>query len=729
MFEKNFTNEKKNADKLQKFTKNKKQKQMIIGAIIAIVLVIGGITLYRSFAIYEEKMSFNVLNGVIPNFQPICDPNLNGAEPVISGNLIPVVIDENSVVTKVDSKNSDWYDYCGKKWANAVITQNSYKSLEASGNVKGTNNTGRVDLTCTDCYINLGQGNHNFDKVSLAIRVQVKDLTKTDTQYALISNKTNTSGMSIYLESSTHKIAFSFYNESTGKFEELVSDVVPETTKYYTIVGTYDGHVMNLYVNGTLFTKEIEGKIKTSDKSFFIGKNPEETKGHPYLNVKQAGIFDRVISDEEIEKGFTEDIKLFDGTSITKFVDFTERKQEAGEVIPEGIIESYFVWIPKFKYRLFDMGDSYNELSQINDNKIQAIHIKFGTVNTSDKTGECKTPGVLEDNGNCKVGDWMTHPAFTSFGDVTGLWVGKFETGYNGANNKSTFSSSSTEANILNTNKIIIKPGSYTWREINIANAYQNAFDYKRDLESHMMKNTEWGAVAYLTNSIYGRCTRNADATASCEEVTINNYQDKYGNFKTGYAAVNEPTTGSGNESISCSESKEACNEFGTDANTTISYRNIESAKASTTGTYSGIYDLNGGGLEYVMAGLEDGNHKLSYGSDGFTTVTLPNDSKYYDLYKTGTSGNDYSRRILGDATGELGPFEAKVYDHLTTNISSWYDDAASFITKADENKTWFNRGGQAIDGTSAGIFYFRPWNGEQSGSRTFRIVLAPNKQ
>ena len=27
---------------------------------------------------------------------------------------------------------------------------------------------------------------------------------------------------------------------------------------------------------------------------------------------------------------------------------------------------------------------------------------------------------------------------------------------------------------------------------------------YQRELDSHMMKNTEWGAVAYLSHSIYG---------------------------------------------------------------------------------------------------------------------------------------------------------------------------------------------------------------------------------
>ena len=35
--------------------------------------------------------------------------------------LIPVTIDEKGIVTKVSAENSDWYNYCDKKWANAVI--------------------------------------------------------------------------------------------------------------------------------------------------------------------------------------------------------------------------------------------------------------------------------------------------------------------------------------------------------------------------------------------------------------------------------------------------------------------------------------------------------------------------------------------------------------------------------------------------------------------------------
>ncbi len=54
--------------KLERFKKNDKQKKIIIGAIVGLIVLVGGITLYRTFALYEEKKEFNVLKGRIPDF-------------------------------------------------------------------------------------------------------------------------------------------------------------------------------------------------------------------------------------------------------------------------------------------------------------------------------------------------------------------------------------------------------------------------------------------------------------------------------------------------------------------------------------------------------------------------------------------------------------------------------------------------------------------------------------
>ena len=149
----------------------------------------------------------------------------------------------------------------------------------------------------------------------------------------------------------------------------------------------------------------------------------------------------------------------------------------------------------------------------------------FGDYNTSDNVdGECTTPMESGESGNCKVGDYMTHPAFLSI-PSTGFWVGKFSTGYKGA-----ITTEEAEQNINDTSKIIVKPNAYGWRGIYLVNIHLNSYNYQRELDSHTMKNTEWGAVAYLSHSAYG----------IKESIRLNNNNDRL----TGFAATKEPTCG-----------------------------------------------------------------------------------------------------------------------------------------------------------------------------------------
>ncbi len=54
-------------NQLERFTGVKKNKK-IIYSIVGILLIIGSITLYKTYSFYEEKKSFNVLKGRIPDF-------------------------------------------------------------------------------------------------------------------------------------------------------------------------------------------------------------------------------------------------------------------------------------------------------------------------------------------------------------------------------------------------------------------------------------------------------------------------------------------------------------------------------------------------------------------------------------------------------------------------------------------------------------------------------------
>ncbi len=56
-------------EELENFRKNKRKKQVILGSIIGVMVAIGAITLFKTFAFYEEKRNFNIIMGRIPDFE------------------------------------------------------------------------------------------------------------------------------------------------------------------------------------------------------------------------------------------------------------------------------------------------------------------------------------------------------------------------------------------------------------------------------------------------------------------------------------------------------------------------------------------------------------------------------------------------------------------------------------------------------------------------------------
>ena len=366
-----------------------------------------------------------------------------------------------------------------------------------------------------------------------------------------------------------------------------------------------------------------------------------------------------------------------------------------GEEIPESNIESYFVWIPKYSYQIWDLGE-YESLTSIDESKVHEIPIKFGLKNTSDENaGECTTPMTSGATGNCKIGDYMTPPAFITMG-TNGLWVGKFETGYKGAT-----STTAAQVNASDSTKIQIKPNVYSWRSIQPANAHLASYNYKRELDSHMMKNTEWGAVAYLQHSKYGSST----------SVRINNNSA----YITGYAAKNEPTCGFTGKNELCNINEST--NLGIDGTNTYNYKNALSQIASTTGNYTGIYDMSGGVAEYTMGA----RGSITAGITGFSSPNVP-DAKYYDIYNANSTQTTYQYRILGDGTSEFGPFASVTYGNRTRRIGSWYGNSTHFVSSTMPT---FVRSLIMDHGSEAGIAGFGVYSNDVVPSIGFRIVLA----
>jgi len=329
-----------------------------------------------------------------------------------------------------------------------------------------------------------------------------------------------------------------------------------------------------------------------------------------------------------------------------------------GDTIPESNIESYFVWIPRYKYKIFDEG-TYTGATELQDGKAQTIEIVFEDKSTIPSTGTTKD-------------SWLTHPAFTNF-DVNGLWVGKFELGYKGA-----IDQAGAEKNESDPTKVVVKPNIHSWRINTAKNFFETMYHYNRSLDSHMMKNTEWGAVAYLSRSKYG----------INKEIAKNNYNS----YITGCGSATE---------IEGKYSSDICDP----------YTSENGLLASTTGNITGIYDMSAGAWEYMAAYRAN-----TYSSSGFDADSIAAyDSKYFDVYNGESDTTTYQYRILGDATGEMGPFAS---EH-----GSWYNDSAGFL---NSTSSWFARGGNyKLPDTDTGVFCFGGSTGAMFTYISSRLVLA----
>ena len=578
------------------------------------------------------------------------------------------------------------------------------------------------------------ENNTNGNGISISeaepiLDTQGKQLVGDNNVFDFKVEGTNTGSDAIPYEVTLRKKDTSTMNESNVKIyltDETESTDIVEPTLYSKLTQTNIDVGTN--IEKTLYKGEVAGNTNNYLKTFRLrmwideSSNQNDINGksftapvNVYSNAKLAE--DNVLYTESILNGTDPVLKdnlvaikiASDGT-VSKADLYQEwynnenkewanaviLKDESitynnGDTIPEDNIESYFVWIPRYKYQIFDEGN-YTSLTSIED-KTQTINVVFENKDTTPSNGTTKD-------------DWLTHPSFTSF-DSNGFWVGKFETGYDGAN-----STSAAQVNTIDTSKIIMKPNVYSWRNITVGNMFKNSYDYQRSLDSHMMKNTEWGAISYLQHSAYGSGT----------SVRINNNTA----YITGYAGTEEPTTGPTSSSTSTNRYESTL--LGVDGTYTVNYLNANSGLASTTGNKTGIYDMSGGSWEYVMSYTT--NASTVGGSSGITSLypnffTDSNYTKYWDKY-TSTTNTQYNLRILGDATGEMGPFGSeKDPDGGTRQKTSWYKNYTYFV---DSSNPLFVRGGAWNYGTSSGQFAFSNDTGATDNRTTYRIVLTPSK-
>ena len=372
---------------------------------------------------------------------------------------------------------------------------------------------------------------------------------------------------------------------------------------------------------------------------------------------------------EDLPEGTTMELVKYENSNWVSGTDYNydENKWANAKVTINGV-ESYFVWIPRYAYRIIYFDTPEHQEAYRNGTSTEGIIGYSDSRGIVDKDGK-KVNGVASTT-SLNVGDYFrVHPAFMNDSankyenggwseDLPGIWVGKYESSLvNKADSSNINTNSSKVGNIIvdssnNTDKAIaVQPRMSSWKYCTIGNMYTNARAYATNLNSHMLKNSEWGAVAYLTESKYGR---------NGEEVEKND--------NSSYITA--------------------------DAGISVN------PEQSSTGNETGIYDLSGGAYERVAA-YYNGGSSLSDGSS-FANGTSDEFSTAY----TGTSAS--SAYKPGDATYET---------------SGWHGDGAYFV---DSNRPFFLRGGLYFDGSGAGVFdfYYSSYGGAGDYD-SFRMCLA----
>ena len=414
---------------------------------------------------------------------------------------------------------------------------------------------------------------------------------------------------------------------------------------------------------------------------------------------------------------------------------------------------SMWVWIPRYAYKI-------NKSNQTFD----VVFLVGTTDNYYDKDGKLQTAKrqTSETDIPDATKDYVVHPAFTNESNIgyvnggwkkelTGIWVSKFEAGYAGGNNSAdqvdsnvnysqstswvwsgeagTSSDSSQPARnfyeVYGSKTTAIKYPTfqgltYSMNYINHSDAFSisraltddnNIYKLSnKETDSHLIKNSEWGAVSYLGQSQYGLNGTNI----RINNLTLNN------SVKTIYAV-----TGYAAKTLQDGDTKLEDARPVTSTEKVYKWTEKDGQTASCTGTIYGIYDMSGGTWERSAAIVNNGDGNLNtYGKAIMNALNNGKSSEYVTVYPKGeTSGQS-----IDDASKSNYSANTKIYGDAIRETStagvgqtSWYSDYSYFVGAYNP---FFIRGGYDWYTSDAGLFSFNRSDGNSTYIYGFRSVL-----
>ena len=414
---------------------------------------------------------------------------------------------------------------------------------------------------------------------------------------------------------------------------------------------------------------------------------------------------------------------------------------------------SMWVWIPRYAYKI-------NKSNQTFD----VVFLVGTTDNYYDKDGKLQTAKRQKSETDIPdaTKDYVVHPAFTnesSIGyvnggwkkELTGIWVSKFEAGYAGGNNTAeqkdsnvnysqstswvwsgeagTSSDSSQPARnfyeVYGSKTTAIKYPTfqgltYSMNYINHSDAFSisraltddnNIYKLSnKETDSHLIKNSEWGAVSYLGQSQYGLNGTNI----RINNLTLNN------SVKTIYAV-----TGYAAKTLQDGDTKLEDARPVSSTEKVYKWTEKDGQTASCTGTIYGIYDMSGGTWERSAAIVNNGDGNLNtYGKAIMNAVNNGKSSEYVTVYPKGeTSGQSIDDASKSNYTANTKIYGDAIRETSTAGLgkTSWYSDYSYFV---GAYYPFFARGGDSWGTSGAGLFYFGRGDGNSFYANGFRSVL-----
>ena len=393
----------------------------------------------------------------------------------------------------------------------------------------------------------------------------------------------------------------------------------------------------------------------------------------------------------------------------------------AGTEVAEEDLGSMFVWIPRYAYKI---------TSGYHSNTNGGMDVKF-LIGRTDKTIDNST--VVEYNAETTNNytqfpdGYVVHPAFengesTGYqngewkSEILGIWVAKFQAGIKTTENDT----SQKVTTVSNYYYPIFKGRKFAYNYVTASQCYDlslslddsgNPYGLTSSANSHLMKSSEWGAVAYLSISQYGYSDGSSSNEKAKNNLSIvnssnvsaspvsnpNNSSWKITSI-TGYSA---PAGKTAQNVMTYSNASDLTDSITGSNGTSYAWNNVsvgsdtgEGTKSSTTGNIYGIYDMGGCLADYTASYIN------AVGNGNLTT--------YGKSFANGTSTYLATAYPYQTDSSITYPTDYKDFNSAYPGFGKIFGDALwETSSGTGSGKAWF---GQTLeeDGTASEVFFPR---------------------